>query len=486
MHSRCLGILVLGVALAGTTAPAGAPHSNDSAAAVSRLKALAGTWDATEKGNPQYAEGTPQDAALNGGISVVAKHLWCVIVAALLTDSVSPGARDWPQWRGVNRDGVSAETGLLQQWPPAGPRQLWMRQDVGAGFSAPAAVGDRLYLLANDDLESEFIRALSAVDGHTIWSVRLGRVGPNQSLPRPAARSTPTVVGEWIYALGSDGDLVCLARDDGRVRWRANLRTHFNGRPGTWAYAESPRVEHGRVVVTPGGAATMVAVNATTGEVQWTSEVPGAGNAAYSSISLASVAGRGVYVQFVESALIGVDAATGAFLWRYDKANRQRAKIATPVTRGDLVYTASAPVGGALLKLEADAAGITAREIYHMRGLPNSIGGSVLVHGTLYGTTDDGLVAVNFETGEMKWRHESIGPASVLYADGRLYLHGENGDVALVAASPDAYREFGRFTPATRPLVRGDQAWVYPVVSGGRLFIREHGTLWAFDVLKRG
>ena len=404
-----------------------------------------------------------------------------MVVAVSLTATAS----DWPQWRGPNRDGISSEAGLLPQWPPTGPPQLWMREDIGSGFSAPAVVGDRLYLLANDDLESEFIRALSAVDGNTMWSVRLGRVGPNDGPPRPAARSTPTVVGEWIYALGSDGDLVCLAREDGRVRWRINLRAQFNGRPGSWAYAESPRVDNGRVVVTPGGAATMVALNAATGEMLWTSAAPAADRAAYSSMSLASIAGRSVYVQFVESALIGVDAETGAFLWRYDKANRERAKVATPVTRGDLVYTASAPIGGALLKLETGATGITAREIYNVRGLPNSIGGSVVVDGTLYGTTVDGLVAVNFETGEVKWRHESIGPASVLYADGRLYLHGENGDVALIAASADVYRELGRFTPARRPLIRGDQAWVYPVVSGGRLFIREHGTLWAFDVRTR-
>ena len=110
----------------------------------------------------------------------------------------------------------------------------------------------------------------------------------------------------------------------------------------------------------------------------------------------------------------------------------------------------------------------------------------MLVNGTLYGTTNDGLVAVDFETGQVKWRHESIAPASILYADGRLYLHGEDGGVALVGASPDAYREFGRFTPVSRPAGRGDDpAWVYPVLAGGRLFIREHGTVWAFDVRRR-
>lgn len=407
------------------------------------------------------------------------------LVCAVFAGTLSLGARDWPQWRGPNRDGVSLETGLLQQWPAAGPRQLWMRQDLGNGFSAPAAVGDRLYLLANDDLGSEFIRALSAVDGKTLWSVRLGRVGPNEPPPRPAARSTPTVAGAWIYALGSDGDLVCLAREDGRVRWRVNLRTQFEGRPGSWAYAESPRVDNDRVVVTPGGRLTMVALKAATGEVAWTSRHPGADRAAYSSISLATVAGRRVYVQFVESALIGVDAGTGELLWQYDKFSRQRAKVATPVTRGDLVYTASAPIGGALLKLEKGASGIIVREIYHLRGLPHAIGGSVLLDGTLYGTTQEELVAVNFETGEIRWRHPAVAPASVLYADGRLYLHGENGEVALAAASPDGYREFGRFTPATRPPARGDQAWVYPVVAAGRLFIREHGALWAFDVRNR-
>jgi outer membrane protein assembly factor BamB len=393
---------------------------------------------------------------------------------------------DWPQWRGVNRNGLSSETRLLEAWGPGGPPQLWMRDDIGFGFSAPAAVGDRLFVMTNDNLEDEFIRSLAAVDGKTLWSVRVGRVGPNGAPPRPAARSTPTVVGDWIYALGSGGDLVCLRREDGRIRWQVNLRTAFNGRPGTWAYAESPRVDEGRVVVTPGGAeSTVVALDAATGAVRWKTAVPGGDRAAYSSWSLAVVGGQRVYVQFVEGGLIGIDAESGAFLWRYDRVNRSQAKTTTAVTRGDRIYVANPPIGGALLRLQKTASEVEVHEVYNLRGLPNSIGGSVLVNGILYGTTADGLIAADFETGAIKWRDPSIGPASLLYADGRLYLHGESGEVALVAAAPDAYRELGRFLPQKRVPRRGDQAWVYPVLSNGRLFIREHGTLWAFDVRRK-
>ena len=404
-------------------------------------------------------------------------------ILAIISIDLTARADDWPQFRGPGRDGRSSETGLLEQWPAAGPSQLWIRQDVGAGFSAPSAVGDRVYLLANEGMESEFVRALSAVDGKTLWSTRIGRVGPNEAPPRPAARSTPTVAGDLIYALGSDGDLACLRRDDGSVKWQVSLRTQFSGRPGSWAYSESPLVDRGRVIVTPGGAeATVVALDAATGAVHWKSAVPGGDRAAYSSWVSAGVEDRTVYVQFVEGGLIGIDADSGAFLWRHDRVNTQRAKTATAVTLGSLVYTASSPIGGALLRLTRTATGVSATEVYNLRGLPNAIGGSVLVNGVLYGTTLDGLVAVDFESGAVRWRDMTSGPGSILYADGRLYLHYESGEVALAAASPDAYRELGRFTPGQRPVTPGDQAWVYPVLSNGRLFIREHGTLWAFNV----
>jgi outer membrane protein assembly factor BamB len=237
------------------------------------------------------------------------------------------------------------------------------------------------------------------------------------------------------------------------------------------------------VFVTPGGSeATLAALDAETGALKWKTAIVGGDAAAYSSIAVASVEGQRVFVQFVEGGVVGVDARTGRYLWRYDKANRTMAKIATPLTQGPYVYVVSAPVGGVLLRLRATDSGVDADQVYVRRGLPNSIGGAVLVSGVLYGTTADGLVAADFETGTIRWQHPSIGPSAVLYAQGQLYLHGENGDAALVDAAPTGYRERGRFTPPDRPSHPGDMAWTYPVLSNGRLYLREHGSLWAYDV----
>ena len=130
-------------------------------------------------------------------------------------------ASDWPQWRGPNRDGFSKEQGLLKEWPKDGPKILWKITDAGSGYSTPAVVGDRIYLLGNEGLENEFVRALSASDGKAVWSTRLGKVGnPDQQPNFPAARSTPTVVGDFLYTLGSDGDLACLQVKTGSVVWK--------------------------------------------------------------------------------------------------------------------------------------------------------------------------------------------------------------------------------------------------------------------------
>ena len=190
------------------------------------------------------------------------KTRFSILVACLGSFVVASFAANWPQWRGPERSGISQETGLLKEWPKEGPKLLWQVNNLGRGYSTPAVVGERLYLLSNQGMEDEFVKALSAKDGKEVWSKRLGRVGnPDQKPSYPAARSTPTVDGDLLYALGSDGDLLCLERTTGKVRWQKNLRTDFGGQPGIWAYAESPLIDGDVLVCTPGGAdATLVAL----------------------------------------------------------------------------------------------------------------------------------------------------------------------------------------------------------------------------------
>jgi outer membrane protein assembly factor BamB len=394
-------------------------------------------------------------------------------------------AADWPQWRGPNRDGISAETGLLKEWPKEGPKLLWQLNDIGYAYSTPAVVGGRLYLLSNKDMENEFVQAFDAADGKQIWSTRIGKVGVNNGPPYPGARSTPTVDGELLYALGSDGDLVCLEVNKGVVRWQKKLQTDFGGKPGLWAYAESPLIDGDVLVCTPGDkAATMVALNKQSGQVIWKAAVPGGDLAGYASPIVVNAGGHKQYVNFMAKGVVSVDAATGKFLWRYDKTGVGPANIPTPIAHNNLVYSAASRFGGGLVKLEPDADGVKAEQVYYERDLPNGIGGAVQVGDFIYGTGNQGLVCGEFTTGKIKWQEKTLGPGAVCCADGRIYVHCDNGKVALAELTPDGYHEKGNFTPADLPkrLRGGEKAWCYPVVANGKLYIRDLNMLWCYDI----
>jgi outer membrane protein assembly factor BamB len=396
-------------------------------------------------------------------------------------------ADDWPQWRGPQRNGVSKETGLQKQWPKDGPKLLWKLTDAGSGYSTPSVVGDRLYLLANEGADSEFVQARSVNDGKSVWRTPLGKVGANPpQMSFLGARSTPTVDGQSLYALGSDGDLACVEVGSGKIRWQKNLRTEFGGKPGDWAYSESPLIDGDVLVCTPGGSdATVAALNKKTGEVIWKCALPEADQAAFASPILVNAGGVKQYVQLLQKGLVGVDAKTGKLLWRYGKpVSRYGANIPTPLGSDDLIYVGSAGTGGGTVKLKKQGSGVEAEQLYFESKLPTAIGGTVKVGDFLYGTTAQALLCIEFATGKVKWEDRAIGAASLCYADGNLYLHGENGEVALVEASPEGYHEKGRFTPPDQP-AHGkpmEKAWAYPVVANGRLYIRDHGSLWCYDV----
>jgi outer membrane protein assembly factor BamB len=268
--------------------------------------------------------------------------------------------------------------------------------------------------------------------------------------------------------------------------WQKSLRGDFGGKPGEWAYSESPLVDGDVMVCTPGGKyAAIVALSKKTGDVIWKSQFPGDYTAAYSSALTVEVEGKRQYVQLLEKGLFAVDAQTGKFSWWYQKpTSAYGANIPTPVANDGVIYAGAAGTGGGAVRPTMNQPGtITPVELYFNPKLPTAVGGAVLIDGFLYGSGQV-LVCANFRTGEIKWSNRSIAPASICFAAGRLYLHGENGDVALVEATPEAYREKGRFTPSNPPkrLNQMEKAWAYPVVANGRLYIRDQDCLWCYEV----
>jgi outer membrane protein assembly factor BamB len=176
---------------------------------------------------------------------------------------------------------------------------------------------------------------------------------------------------------------------------------------------------------------------------------------------------------------VGVRATDGKLLWRYRDAANRTANAATPVYADNRVfYTSNYGTGGGLLALRASGNQVSANEVYFTRDMQNHHGGVVLVNGYLYGFNNAILTCLEFATGKVMWRDRSVGKGAVTFADGHLYIVGENHVVGLAEASPTGYREKGRFE--IRDL--GLPSWAHPVVAGGRLYIRNQGTLTAYDV----
>lgn len=410
---------------------------------------------------------------------------WSSLALCLALSVLPTLAKDFPQWRGPQRDGQAAESGLLQEWPEGGPKLRWQINDIGAGYSTPSVVGDRIYLLSNEGLDNEFVLALAAPDGRRLWSAKLGKVGhPAQNPSYPAARSTPTVEGKFVYALGSDGDLVCLEAADGKEVWRKNLRTDFGGKFGEWAYAESPLLDGDNLICTPGGTnATLIALNKKNGDVIWKCALPEGDEASYSSMIKAEFSGVTQYIQFLAKGLVGVEARTGKPLWRFEKtAKGSPAVIITPLVSEGLLYSGAYRANCALIKPVLKEGAFVIEEVYANNKLPIGLGGVVTVGEFLYGSSSQSAMCIEFKTGAVKWEERGIGPCSWLVADGRIYVHAESGDVALLEPTAEAFRQKGRFSPPQPPARGTGKAWAYPVVANGRLYIREASTLWCFDV----
>jgi outer membrane protein assembly factor BamB len=395
----------------------------------------------------------------------------CLIALALVAIA---GAADSPQWRGTNRDGKSADTGLLAQWPAGGPRLVWKAQGLGEGYSSFAVVGNRLYT-QGQQADREFVLALDVATGRQLWKTPAGRAINDDKGNGP--RGTPTVDGNRLYALSADGTLVCLDTDTGKRVWGADFVADFKGRAPHWGYSESPLVDGDRVIVAPGGpGAAIVALHKATGAVVWKSQSDGA---AYSSaIPFDAGATHGLAI-LTSSASVGLNTKDGALLWRYTKVANRVANIATPIVAHDYVFVSTDyGTGCALLKLTPQGTSVQAAEVYFNKDMRNHYTTSVLVGDYLYGFSSSILTAMEFLTGKLAWRDRSVGKGNCTYADQRLYCMGEDGAVALIEPTPKAYTEISRFQ-----IPRGSNpTWTPPVVANGRLYLRQQDNLYSYDI----
>jgi outer membrane protein assembly factor BamB len=397
-----------------------------------------------------------------------------IIVLCLSTEIAAQVGGEWPQWRGPNRDGISKETGLLKQWPAEGPPLVWKASGAGRGYSSMAVANGRLFTMGLRG-DREFVIAFDVTTGKEAWATPHGSAYRDSRGDGP--RGTPTVDGNNLYALGGNGDLSCIDAKTGRIVWAINILRKFGGENINWGISESPLVIGEKLLINAGGpGASIVALNKKDGAVIWKSQSDKAG---YSSGMPLQLGNTTQVVFFTDQRAVGLDLRDGKLLWEYSRASNDTANVATPVVRGNRVFISSDyGTGAGLVEIKADG---RAQEVYFTKDMRNHHSSSILIGDHLYGFSSGVLTAMRFDTGEVAWRDRSVGKGSLVYADGNLYALSENGVVGLIEATPVAYRERGRFRIQQDSL----PTWTHPIISGGRLYLRDQDTIYAFDVREK-
>lgn len=407
-----------------------------------------------------------------------------VVCSCILTiHQVDADQGPWPQWRGPERDDISEETGLLQEWPEGGPPRQWLFEDCGVGYGGPAIVDDRVYILGGRG-EEELLLCLDAKNGQELWSVALGPLFINDWGDGP--RSTPTIDGNFAYCMTAHGHLACVNIESNELVWKRTME-ELGGNLEMWGFSESPLVHEGQVYCTPGGdQGALAALDKRTGDLVWqSSEITGPKH--YSSIVLHEVHGRTTGVRLLQTEVVGFSLEDGSLLWSVPWPGRV-AVIPTPIVWKACVYvTAGYGAGCMLIRIDDQ---FNAETVYENNVMVNQHGGAILLDDHVYGYSDGkGWVCQNIATGEMVWRErEAFGKGALGYADNRFYCLAEDtGEVALIAASPDGWQVHGQFTLEPQTQIRKDRGkvWVHPVIADGRFYLRDQDLLFAFDVKAR-
>lgn len=421
-----------------------------------------------------------------------------LLLCGLLLPSTAAMAEDWPQWRGLNRDGHSPETGLFENWDADGPPLAWQADGLGSGYASVAVVGGRIYTTGNLS-QGQAVVAIDAEKGEVVWSQPLTPEVPQHGYE--GSRSTPTVDGDRLYVVTSGGGIACLQTADGKIVWRRDFADWQGKMMSGWGFSESPLIDGDRVICTPGGARGMVvALDKRTGDEIWACQMPSYGGetgvggkdlkdgAGYASAVISEAGGVRQYIQLVGRGLIGVRARDGKLLWRYERVANGTANIPTPIVSGEFVFTSTGyGTGAALLRLRSTGdQTVEAEEVYWLdsRSLQNKHGGMLLVDGFVYCGTGNGQglpICIEMATGEIAWgpeRAEGSGESSFVYADGHLVIRREDGTVMLIRATPEKFD----LVQAFKPEYQEGKSWAHPVIANGRLYLREQDKLMCYEL----
>lgn len=391
------------------------------------------------------------------------------------------GSQQWTQFRGPGRTNISTETGLSKDWNQSPPKLLWTARGLGEGYSA-VSLSDNLVFTLGTKANEEVVIALDVNTGEIVWTEPNGAIFKDGQGNGP--RSTPTVDGTVLYALGASGDLSCMTTRDGNVEWTKNILQDFGASNIVWGISESPLIDGDKLICSPGGqGAAMVALKKQDGSTIWKAAVPGNPKAAYSSPIKVTVGGVQQYVNFTHDGIMGVEAQSGTPLWGNNRAANKTANCSAPLFfagNNSIFYASGYGTGGALLRLTAARNRVSAQLGFFTADMKNHHGGMVVVDGFLYGSSDPGvLTCINLANGQTVWQNRSVGKGALTCADGHIYMRSEAGPLALVEVNPKAYVEKGRFNQPERS---GKPAWPHPVVADGKLFLRDQDLLLCYDV----
>ena len=407
-----------------------------------------------------------------------------MVLAAVMVGKGQEGTGGWYQWGGPTRNFHVASAPLADAWPADGPPRLWSRE-LGEGYSAIVAQRDLLVTMYREG-GNEVVVALDAGSGTTRWQFSYDApllhdgyfdVWLNGAGPGPYA--TPLIAGDQVFSLGTNGQFHALDLQTGAIQWSHNLVDLFELSDFV-AFASSP-LAFGETVILPLGSSGqgVVAFDQETGAVVWQSEEFAA---APSSAVLISVDGEEQLVVFAHQALVGLDPTDGSRLWRHPLESETPLNIATPVWGPDnLLFVSAAYDGGSLaLRLRQIDGETAVTEMWSTSRMRVHFSNALLVGNLVLGSSGDFgpafLTAMDITTGEERWRERSFARSHMLYADGKVVLVDEDGEVVIASVGDDGLDVHARHSVLT------DNAWTPPTLVDGTLYVRDRRTIVALDL----